>query len=190
MSVGLPCEVYATVPDFLGRVEVGPPLYGCLILDVRLPGPSGLDLQRRLAQAGNDTPIIFVTAYADVPSTVRAMKDGALEVLTKPFNDQTLVDAVNQALEMARQRFEQRERVAELRARFDTLTAREREVMRLVATGMLNKQIGAALGTTEKTVKVHRAQVMNKMHAESLADLVRMTDRLDLPGTRALRVLD
>ncbi len=182
-SMGMKSEAYASVPEFLQRTESGTRLHGCLILDVRMPGPSGLDLQRMLAQAENDIPVIFVTAYADVPTTVRAMKDGALEVLTKPFNDQALLDAVNLGLDLARRRFEEREKLAELRARYELLTAREREVMRLVVTGMLNKQIGAALGTTEKTVKAHRAQVMGKMHAESLADLVRMADRLEPEAT-------
>jgi FixJ family two-component response regulator len=180
MSVGMTCDEYASVSEFLKRAKSGPGLYGCLILDVRMPGPSGLDLQRMLANDENDIPVIFVTAYANVPLTVRAMKDGALEVLTKPFNDQALLDTVNAGLDMARLRFEEREKLAHLRARFETLTARERDVMRLVVTGMLNKQIGAALGTTEKTIKAHRAQVMHKMYADSVADLVRMADRLDL----------
>jgi len=179
-SVGLTCDVYASVPEFLRSTESVPALYGCLVLDMRMPGPSGLDLQRILAKTGKDIPIIFVTAYGDVPSTVRAMKDGAIEVLTKPFNDQALLDAVNAGLDVARRRLDEREKLAQLRARFETLTVREREVMRLVVTGMLNKQIGASLGTTEKTIKAHRAQVIKKMRAGSLADLVRMADRLDL----------
>lgn len=175
-SVGLPCETFGSAPEFLRRVEKG--ALGCLVLDVRMPGPSGLDLQRMLVSSGNDIPIIFVTAHADVPLTVRAMKDGALEVLTKPFDDQAFLDLVNKALETAVRREEQRTRLESLRARFETLTPREREVMALVVTGMLNKQIGGELGTTEKTVKVHRAQVMHKMEADSLAALVRMADLL------------
>ena len=139
-----------------------------------MPGASGLDLQRMLNQAGANLPIIFVTAHADVPLTVRAMKAGALEVLTKPFDDQALLDAVYQALEQERVRSHDREELHRLRERFDTLTAREREVMGLVVTGMLNKQIAGDLGTAEKTIKVHRAQVMHKMQADSLAELVRM----------------
>jgi RNA polymerase sigma factor (sigma-70 family) len=178
-SVGLTCDLYASVPEFLKSIESVPALYGCIVLDMRMPGPSGLDLQRLLAKAGKDIPIVFITAYGDVASAVRAMKDGAIEVLTKPFNDQALLDAVNAGLDVARQHREDREKLAELRARFDTLTAREREVMRLVVTGMLNKQIAASLGTSEKTIKAHRAQVIKKMRAGSLAALVRMADRLD-----------
>jgi FixJ family two-component response regulator len=181
-SVGLACETYATATDFLQRAERG--LLGCLVLDVRMPGPSGLELQRMLTSAGHDIPVIFVTAHADVPLTVRAMKAGALEVLTKPFDDQALLDVVHHALEKARVLQRDREELTRLRARLDSLTPREREVMALVATGRLNKQIAAALGTTEKTVKVHRAQVMHKMEAESLADLVRMVDRLELQRPR------
>src|SRR5262245_60835863 len=161
LSVGLPCETFATAPEFLRRAEAG--LVGCLVLDVRMPGPSGLDLQRMLTNAGHEIPIIFVTAHADVPLTVRAMKEGALEVLTKPFDDQAFLDLVNSALEMGRERYQQRVKLDGLRSRFETLTPREREVMALVVTGMLNKQIAGELGTTEKTVKVHRSQVMRKM---------------------------
>jgi FixJ family two-component response regulator len=175
-TVGLPCETFPNAAEFLIRCEKG--VAGCLILDVRMPGASGLDLQRLLNQAGTDLPVIFVTAHADVPLTVRAMKAGALEVLTKPFDDQALLDAVSQALEQARVRSQDRAELERLRDRFDTLTAREREVMGLVVTGMLNKQIAGELGTAEKTIKVHRAQVMHKMLAESVAELVRMADRL------------
>jgi FixJ family two-component response regulator len=177
-SVGLPCETFSTASEFLVRSAGG--VSGCLVLDVRMPGASGLDLQRILNDAGTDLPIIFVTAHADVPLTVRAMKAGALEVLTKPFDDQALLDAVYQALEKERVRSHDREELHRLRDRFDTLTAREREVMALVVTGLLNKQIAGELGTAEKTIKVHRAQVMHKMAADSLADLVRMADRLNL----------
>jgi len=143
-----------------------------------MPGPSGLDLQRMLASSGNDIPIIFVTAHADVPLTVRAMKEGALEVLMKPFDDQAFLDLVNAALETGRERYHQRTKLESLRVRFEMLTPREREVMSLVVTGMLNKQIAGELGTTEKTVKAHRSQVMRKMQADSIASLVRMADLL------------
>ena len=175
-SVGLQCETFSTAAEFLIRCEHG--VSGCLVLDVRMPGASGLDLQRILNQAETDLPVIFVTAHADVPLTVRAMKAGALEVLTKPFYDQALLDAVYQALEQERVRSHDREELHRLRDRFETLTAREREVMALVVTGLLNKQIAGELGTAEKTIKVHRAQVMHKMEADSLAELVRMADRL------------
>jgi len=182
LSVGLPCETFASAPDFLRRAEAG--LYGCLVLDVRMPGPSGLDLQRMLVTSGHDLPIIFVTAYADVPLTVRAMKDGAIEVLTKPFDDQAFLDLINAALNTSRERYAHRIKFEGLRARFETLTPREREVMALVVTGMLNKQIAGELGTTEKTVKVHRAQVMRKMEADSVAALVRMADVLESTSAR------
>jgi FixJ family two-component response regulator len=175
-SVGLPCETFGSAADFLTRTSR--PAYGCLVLDVRMPGASGLDLQRILHESRTDLPIIFVTAHADVPLTVRAMKAGALEVLTKPFDDQALLDAVYQALEQARVRSHDREELERLRERFETLTVREREVMARVVRGMLNKQIAAELGIVEKTIKVHRAQVMHKMQADSVADLVRMADRL------------
>ena len=172
----MPCETFGTATEFLMRCEQG--VSGCLLLDVRMPGPSGIDLQRMLAAAGPDLPIIFVTGHADVPLTVRAMKAGALEVLTKPFDDQVLLDAVYQALERERIARIQRDELHLLRSRYETLTAREREVMGLVVTGLLNKQVAHALGTVEKTIKVHRAQVMHKMEADSLAELVRMADRL------------
>jgi FixJ family two-component response regulator len=177
-SVGLPCETFGTATKFLERLEAG--VSGCILLDVRMPGPSGLDLQRILAAAGHDLPIIFVTGHADVPLTVRAMKAGALEVLTKPFDDQVLLDAVYQALERERIARIQRDELLVLRSRYETLTVREREVMGLVVTGILNKQTAHALGTVEKTIKVHRAQVMRKMEADSFAELVRMADRLGL----------
>jgi len=177
-SVGLPCETFSTAAEFLARTERG--VSGCLVLDVRMPGASGLDLQRMLNQTGTNLPIIFVTAHADVPLAVRAMKAGALEVLTKPFDDQALLDAVYQALEQERVRSHDREELHRLRTRFETLTAREREVMALVVTGLLNKQIAGELGTVEKTIKVHRSQVMHKMAANSVADLVRMAVRLGL----------
>jgi FixJ family two-component response regulator len=177
-SVGHSCEAFGTATEFLKRAEVG--VSGCVLLDVRMPGPSGLDLQRLLKAAGHEIPIIFVTAHADVPLTVRAMKAGAIEVLTKPFDDQSLLDAVQQALERDGTLRRAREEHDRIQHRFDTLTLREREVMGLVVTGLLNKQIAALLGTAEKTVKVHRAQVMHKMGADSVAALVRMADRLQL----------
>jgi FixJ family two-component response regulator len=175
-SVGLNCETFASGADFLKRAERG--VTGCVVLDVRMPGPSGLELQRLLREAGHDLPVIFVTAFADVPLTVRAMKAGALEVLTKPFDDQALLDVVHFGLEQGRRQQEEHDELKRLQARYDTLTPREREVMAMVVTGKLNKQIAAELGTTEKTIKVHRAQVMHKMEADSVAVLVRMADRL------------
>jgi len=176
-SVGLPCEMFSNAADFLKRVE-HTVVDGCLVLDVRMPGPSGLDLQRSLVAMGQDLPIVFVTAYADVPLTVRAMKAGAMEVLTKPFDDQALLDVINAALAKARVQRHDREETGRLRGLHDKLTPREREVMGLVVSGLANKQIATQLGTTERTVKAHRAQVMHKMRADSLAELVRMADRL------------
>jgi FixJ family two-component response regulator len=177
-SVGLGAETFATADEF--RQHVDPSRAGCLILDVRMPGASGLDLQAELRATGYELPVIFVSGHADVALTVRAMKAGALDVFTKPFDDQLLLDAVHVALERDRQHRSQLSEMQAVRDRYNTLTAREREVMALVVTGRLNKQIASVLGTSEKTVKAHRGQVVAKMGARSVADLVRWADRLGL----------
>src|SRR5262249_17786390 len=169
-SVALRSEAFSTPQQFLASKRTDCP--SCLVLDVRLPGMSGLDCQRELAEAGVTIPIIFVTGHGDVPMTVRAMKSGAVEFLTKPFRPQELLDAVQQALDRDRKLREKRRETAEVRNRYETLTAREREVMELVASGLLNKQIAAELGTGEHTVKIHRGHVMEKMHADSLPSLI------------------
>jgi FixJ family two-component response regulator len=184
-SVGLQVRLLVSVDEFLktGRPD-GP---ACLVLDVRLPGRSGLDFQQELAAANLDLPIVFITGYGDIPMSVRAMKGGAIEFLTKPFRDQDLLDAIQLGLARDRTRLEHEKAMAALRARFETLTGREREVMALVATGRLNKQIAGDLGVSEITVKVHRGQVMRKMRASSLPELARMADRLQLTPAKVQR---
>jgi FixJ family two-component response regulator len=179
---GLRVETFATAQEFLRSKR--PEMPGCVVLDVELPGLSGLDLQRELAAHGIKLPIIFITGYGDIPMSVRAMKAGALEFLTKPFHDQDLLDAIQQALERDRAARQHSKVIAELRERFDALTSREREVMSLVVAGWLNKQIGFELGISEITVKIHRGRVMNKTGAQSLAELVRMTERLEFPTAK------
>jgi len=180
-SVGFAVELFSSPQEFLQSGRPDRP--GCIVLDVRFPGRSGLDMQRDLARAETKLPIIFITAYGDIPMSVRAMKAGAVEFLTKPFRDQDLLDAVGTALETDRARRAGDSRLAELRIRFGTLTARERQVMSLVVAGRLNKQIAGELGVSEMTVKMHRRQVMRKMRASGVAQLVRLADQLGVAAT-------
>jgi FixJ family two-component response regulator len=181
-SVGMRMEGFASPREFLAYKR--PDVASCLVLDVRLPGASGLEFQRELSQANIAIPIIFITGHGDIPMSVRAMKAGAVEFLTKPFRDQDLLEAIQLAIDRDTIQREDTRTIADLRQRLATLTAREREVMTILVTGQLNKQIGAAIGTTESTVKAHRTQIMRKMQAGSLAELVRMADKLDLAGVQ------
>lgn len=179
-TIKLRVLTFGSTRDFLCSKRPDAP--SCLVLDIRLPDASGLELQRELADAGIQIPIIFITGHADVPMTVQAMKAGAVEFLTKPFRGQELLDAIQQAVSKDRMARSQRAQKAELLSRYNRLTAREKEVMKLVAAGLLNKQIGAELGASELTIKTHRGRVMEKMQAESLADLVRMAEKLTASG--------
>ena len=180
-SVGLKSISFSAPEEFLRTSPPDDP--ACVVLDVQMPGLSGLDLQRELAKAERQLPIVFMTGHGDIPMTVQAMKEGAVAFLTKPFRNQDLIDAVRQALNLDREARKQRDQLASLRKRYESLTAREREVFALVATGLLNKQIALQLGTTERTVKAHRGVMVQKMEADSVADLVRMADKLGVGPT-------
>jgi RNA polymerase sigma factor (sigma-70 family) len=182
-SVGLQVELFGSAQEFMRSKR--PDASSCLVLDIRLPGMSGLDFQHQLAEANIHIPIIFITGHGDIPMSVRAMKAGAVEFLTKPFRDQDLLDAIHLAIEQDRARRQREAEIATLRERFESLSAREREVIAMVVSGMLNKHIAADIGTTENTVKVHRSRAMEKMQAKSLADLVKMVERLKIPLKKA-----
>ena len=182
-SLGPEVQTFSSAQEFLRAKRPDAP--GCLVLDVRLPDLSGLDLQQELNKANVDLPIVFVTGHADIPMSVRAMKAGAIEFLTKPFREQDLLEAIQHGIGQHRTAREQRAEVAELQQRYDSLTPREREVFLLVARGMLNKQIADRLGASEKTIKIHRGQLIRKMKASSLPDLVRMSERLKVPSIKS-----
>jgi FixJ family two-component response regulator len=177
-SVGWKVETFASAQEFLARPRAEAP--GCLVLDLQLPDLSGLDLQKRMAEAGLETPIVFLTGHGDIPASVQAMKAGAIEFLTKPFDEQNLLNAIREAIERDRRTRQHHADIRELRDRYESLTAREQEIMQQVISGLLNKQIAADLQITEFTVKFHRGHIMRKMHADSLADLVRMAESLGI----------
>jgi FixJ family two-component response regulator len=177
-SAGLQVEAFASAQEFLARPGAEAP--SCLVLDLQLPGLSGLDLQKRMAEVGLEIPIVFLTGHGNIPASVQAMKAGAVEFLTKPFDEQDLLQAIQEAIERDRRTRQQHAEMRELQNRYESLTAREQEVMQQVVSGLLNKQVAAELNITEYTVKIHRGRVMRKMHAESLADLVRMAENLQI----------
>ena len=179
-SAGLQVETFASAQEFLARPGAETP--SCLVLDLQLPGLSGLDLQKRMAEVGVEIPIVFLTGHGNVPASVRAMKAGAIEFLTKPFDEQDLLQAIQEAVDRDRQNRQQHAEMHKLQDRYESLTPREQEVMQEVVSGLLNKQIAAELNIAEYTVKIHRGRVMRKMHAESLADLVRMAENLQIPS--------